>query len=86
MGFRFGPLLEFWRGSGTFDFRVLAGAGWLTGCDFQLTLGSGLDDKKKDSASLRWSLADLTTCTEGQEWSRAFSRYLFKVGPKLAAG
>lgn len=46
MGFRSGPLLKFWWGSGTFDFRVLAEAGWLTGWDFQLTLGWGLDDKK----------------------------------------
>lgn len=44
--FRSGLLLEFWRGSGTFDLRVLAGAGW----DFQLTLGWGLDDKKQHRA------------------------------------
>lgn len=41
LGFRSGPLPEFWQGIGTFDLRVLAGAGWMTGWDFQLILGWG---------------------------------------------
>lgn len=48
MGFRSGPLLEFWQGSGTCELRVLAGAGWMTGWDFQLILGWGLDDKSTE--------------------------------------
>lgn len=48
LGFRSGPLLEFWQGSGTFELRVLAGAGWMTGWDFQLILGWGLDDKSTE--------------------------------------